>query len=1032
MSQTLDNDFSLSQSLPSDKQASVLHITVNRRLAQFITQQEVESRLDSLPSQQALSTKGEFVGVCDSLPAWTLNDWWQNWQDWALLHGSIPVGALPKKVLTDFEAQWFMERALQAVLNPQVETAANPQEPTDSVQSAWQDMGLLNISQTAKKLYQAYVMAEEYLPEDWDAQNRDESTRLFDLPQESQLLLAVREQYLAALKAKKLWDPVMLQRERFGWLQQQLTTDLMSDASKQPTAPSTSIQPWVTLNPELFASKVYLHGFDDLSPFVRKWCDILTASGCEVTQMPAQGIETNASQKLQVFAASDPLQEVQQAAQWALSMAEQGKRVAVIAPDLATYKTPLITALDEQAVFAQQQALNLCTSHYQKSFNVSLGESLLQLPIVQNALLCVRLFIQPQRPLSYTDWSTWLCSPYAPGELAHRHAFDQSLRRLQWGRFSLGQLSQSPIYESQGRTVDWPEALSALRQSLLQWLTKQWPAKTNLSGFVTQLKACLETFGWPGDVSLNSLEFQQKTAFEEALQQFSQLVDIGVMHTSAWLKLLTRFLGEQIHQPKSQGREVIQILGMLEAAGQSFDALWMLGMTESDWPRAAQPNPFLPMHLQLEHQLPRADAHRELIYAQQVSKRLLQASSHIVLSYPEVIEAEEKLFSPLMQDFLEYGIEEFNRPVAITEFVLQPYFSIGQVQLNARDSLPQWVEDAQGEPLVEGSRAPGGTGILKAQSLCPLMAYIDYRLGAKYGFEAVEETLQQHNQGSLIHEVLEHFWQEFKNSKTLLSFSQERRQQCLQTIIDEVYLRNLPHADGNVLIAVEKQRVFELCDQWLQMEQLREPFEVQYTELETIVSLANIEFKVIVDRIDSTDQGVLVWDYKTGKASINELFAKSGEAMRAPQLAVYLWVLQHLLDCQPNAPEIAGLGYGLLHSDDGVKFQALMRDETALGEHFAKLRSVILFEKQSQKEHSDFYQMSWSQMLQTLQLEVEDIAQAIQQAEAVMAFSKQTDLAYSPGILALRLPEVQAQTQQIALQRLNASGASTQTGSVGS
>ncbi len=56
----------------------------------------------------------------------------------------------------------------------------------------------------------------------------------------------------------------------------------------------------------------------------------------------------------------------------------------------------------------------------------------------------------------------------------------------------------------------------------------------------------------------------------------------------------------------------VQILGILEAGGLLFDALWISGLDDSNWPAQPKPNPFIPKRLQRELKMPHASAEREL------------------------------------------------------------------------------------------------------------------------------------------------------------------------------------------------------------------------------------------------------------------------------------------------------------------------------------------------------------------------------------------------------------------------------------
>ncbi len=100
-----------------------------------------------------------------------------------------------------------------------------------------------------------------------------------------------------------------------------------------------------------------------------------------------------------------------------------------------------------------------------------------------------------------------------------------------------------------------------------------------------------------------------------------------------FLEVTQRHAGQMIFAPESRDAPV-QILGPLEAAGLTFDALWFLGADDISWPAAARPHPFLPRSLQRKHRMPHADSAADWELAQQAtlgwSKARRNASSAIL------------------------------------------------------------------------------------------------------------------------------------------------------------------------------------------------------------------------------------------------------------------------------------------------------------------------------------------------------------------------------------------------------------------
>ncbi|MCF6254602.1 MAG: PD-(D/E)XK nuclease family protein, partial [Thiomicrorhabdus sp.] len=252
--------------------------------------------------------------------------------------------------------------------------------------------------------------------------------------------------------------------------------------------------------------------------------------------------------------------------------------------------------------------------------------------------------------------------------------------------------------------------------------------------------------------------------------------------------------------------------------------------------------------------------------------------------------------------------------------------------------------------------------------------------------------------GTLVHAILEGFWQETKTQVAMLTMEPHELDARLKYHIEQSFSQLSPTLDSAYL-ALEKQRLFELCQDWLALEKTRPAFSVVATEQQHEIELGGIRFKLVIDRVDDVAGKQVIIDYKTGKASINALLKTP---TKAPQLAVYLHAIEH---------DISGIGYGLLHSDDGVSISALVDEEDVL----YKARSVQVFAKKAEKEGGEFYEVAWNDFLEHLKEQVWMLAEQIQQGEAPMVFEKETDIQYANCQLALRLPEVKAQQESVSV-----------------
>lgn len=925
-----------------------IHITVNSRLSTTLKTHAIQAKHTS---------------VVETPLVMTLAQWWQQWRESCLIRGELPQEALLTKVLNSFESLWLWEQVLQQTMESR-EQGGEEFDPLDETPRVNQSIALLNVSSTAKWLQQAWALSQEWLPASWL-----DSPYLSD---EAQLFKQCQTRYQQALKQRGWLDEVLAQQQWLNWLEQ-----------GKGSLPQQFI----------------LHGFDDVSPFMQQWQRIVEARGvlCETVSVATIPYPQSAF----LYAAQDAQDEVQQIALWcvnqwqALSQTKPASeiKIGVVSPCLADYKTVLTHALDEQLLAQGLQPLQMQRTQ-PPFYNLSLGVPLSECALVQNALLTVQLFLMPNKSCDYQTWSLWLTSAYTCEDWVQRQQADAAFRQLQWASFCWPTLLETKAAKS------LPKALLALLQKEAAQTKESNGSTYSLSGFVTACRAVLQRIGWASSRRLSSDEYQQKQAFEQALTLFSSLTEIsGKQSIQAWLSRFKRFLSEQLHQSQSKGLQPIQIMGVLEAGGQQFDALWVMGLTDEAWPRSANPNPFLPMALQREVGAPRCDAKRELTYAQQVTERLASSAPDIVWSYAQHKDDAEQLLSPL--------IEQMDLQV----YAHQPYQSLALQSFQQRgDHAPQWVLDAHAPEIPinqkEESIAPGGTGFLKAQSQCPLMAFMEYRLGAKYGLQAVEEGVQTNKQGILVHRILELFWQETQTQSALLALDDSALMQRLQCHIKQAFDEVFSNVDTPYL-RQEQNRLLALCVNWLEMEKQRSSFRVIEIEKQHNIELAGIYFKVVIDRVDKLCEGEeegggkIILDYKTGAAKVGDLLKTPN---KAPQLAVYLHAMS---DSNTEGDSVVGIGYGVLHSDDGVKLNAIVSEEGVL----PKLRSITVFAKLAEKEGGAFFETTWEHFLEHLRVQVFELAQQIQQGFAPMVFDKEDDLKYAACLLALRLPEVNVQMQ---------------------
>jgi ATP-dependent helicase/nuclease subunit B len=375
--------------------------------------------------------------------------------------------------------------------------------------------------------------------------------------------------------------------------------------------------------------------------------------------------------------------------------------------------------------------------------------------------------------------------------------------------------------------------------------------------------------GWPGGRSLNSQEYQLISRWQELLAEFRQLDDItGAVTRHIALNGLRDLIGQTIFQPKTSLHANIQVLGLLESSGFYFDALWVMGMDQQNWPPQAKPNPFLPYSLQIARQTPHCSAQRELHYSLKITQRLLYSAQSIWISC---------------------SAREPDQPAQFSRLI--PQAQPAEVPAMEGNPLLKMLATGRTEPLSEcygpkistTEKIHGGSGIFTRQAECPFRAFATYRLHAM-ALATPELGISKKKHGILIHSALEKLWKILRNQQHLLALSQEQLIEQIATVIDEVLAAELITAE-RPFAPIEKQRLLSIVTEWLTLEKKRPPFKILEQETTYSVDIAGLKVRLQIDRIDELADGSrMLLDYKTSPTQIQ---AWLHERLLQPQLPLY-------------------------------------------------------------------------------------------------------------------------------------------------
>ena len=583
------------------------------------------------------------------------------------------------------------------------------------------------------------------------------------------------------------------------------------------------------------------YAFDILPP---QTADFLRGFGDAVRHLPA---ETQASAPGTVSFASFA-DEMECAAGWARArLAEGHTRIGVVVPELELRRKQVVRVFSR----TMRPDFNLPgAAPAPLPFNVSLGEPLTQAPIVAAALSLIDF---SARDGEFDGVSRLIRSPFLGGaraEMAARARFDARLRREADATLSLPRL------------IALTDGCPVLRRHL-EAVYALKPASHAPHDWARHCTAVLEAAGFPGDRALASGEFQALARFNALLGEFSRLGAVtGRLSAGEALSRLRRLCAETLFQPEASPAPV-QVLGLLESAGLTFDALWVSGLTDGAWPLAARPNPFLPIALQKKAGIPEASAETSLALDRRFTSGWAGAAKEVVFSWPRKDGDRELVASPLIESYPKRDLQ------------LRPYPRYRDF-IFARKGLEERRDETA--PALPQRQVHGGTRVLADQAACPFRAYARWRLGAE-ALEAPEPGPDARTRGLLLHALMAALWRELRASTALAADISGVIENAARHAVAEAGLEG-PFA------ALETARLCKIASEWLAIERERDPFEVVHIEERRQLDINGLRLSGRIDRMDRLADGThALIDYKTGsRVTPNDW---QGERPDDPQLPLY-------------------------------------------------------------------------------------------------------------------------------------------------
>lgn len=867
--------------------------------------------------------------------AFTLQEWLQNLILHATLLGELASDALPSLTLSAVAEAFLWEQAISACLAKH-----------DAV-------ALFDIRALAKSAIEA-----NQLLCDW--QITDSEIHNFFIGQETSQFLRWRANFQQLCSKKNAVESSRLMEMQIALIEQHVFN---------------------------FPLQIILIGFDRITPLEQRLFNHLQGCGVVLEKLTP---DTNNATQVISYALNDAHAECRAAVAWAHQQLEANPQaqLAIISPVLGNVRRELADLLDD--TFHADSIQPRCFER-PRCYDFSLGLALSEYPIVHSALQLIKLATS-RANIGFDVVTPVLQDVYwgDQAELDARAQLDAYVRQNLGSTYRLNSLLKQAIKLDAdgiklGNFIRHLGFIVQFQQAEMQW---QLP-----SVWVSALVVLLDHINWSKSRNqynrgLSSHEYQTQQAFFKNLNALAGLDDIlGKISASGALQKITELCNAAMFQAEATGDTHIQILGLLETPAMQLDAVWAMNMNDQHWPAPVRLNPLLPADLQRSHGTPNASAGMQTDFAALVQQRLLLSAPHFIFSYALKEDDRELRASPLL-----------------APWPLASKVPVSVIALSERLALPtamQMVDDSLAPPILADETVRGGVKLFATQAICPAWAFYQYRLGAKK-LETPVDGLDSMARGSLLHQVLQFFWQECQTLTQLKAMSALKRMTAVEQVIEksmQVMKRQLGVALPEQLLELERQRLLQIVQFWLDLELGRADFTVKACEQKHTLLIEGLTLNLSIDRIDIlADGGLVVIDYKTSSMVATKSW--SDDRIAEPQLPIYASLALH-------GEKVVAVCFGKIRSDE-TKFIGLSADEGVLPD----VKAFDALPANSPFAHFK----NWDGLLTHWQLSLKVIAQEIKSGEASITFKQIGDLDYCEVKPLLRLPERRMQYERLQAQ----------------
>ncbi|NVM21860.1 MAG: PD-(D/E)XK nuclease family protein [Desulfobacterales bacterium] len=564
--------------------------------------------------------------------------------------------------------------------------------------------------------------------------------------------------------------------------------------------------------------------------------------------------------------------------------------IGVVVPDTETYVPYIRQCLYEIMGEPFDQALS--------AYNISAGTPLAERPLVQAGLLPLRFWVERE---PRTLLLCMLLSPYYSRWAKQR----DHIARVDclWRKEGVEAGLKAFLGVLSWKSHELFEILCGTEQGFdkILWALRDKSMRTG-SEWADALRSFWEAVGFP--VISNEADRGAWRHTRNILQGMREDLKDVSMDLAEFAGLLRHLASEQLVHVSGSEEAGIQMLGLIESRGMSFEKLYVPGLAAGSLPRPVRPLPFLSPSER--HRVQGGTAESQFEFAQEAFGHLLACAPDVTLMRPEEEAAEPLAPSPFWAGAVS---EEMSQVVDLWNAPDGVWARAAWLQ-GARNGLENSKTFPPADPPVEGDLVAGAISVseLSTALACPFRFYAESILKVITLDEPVM-GISARERGALLHKVLAIFTARCRNNGLMGKRDRHAMLQLLAECVGEIIDPASPAAGRTPIdAAAQHGRITEgrrwlgdkggapgLLVQWLdlELERLHEGWQwvCEESSFEDL-RFADWTFSVSgrIDRIDShREKGIRLWDYKSGELPLKRAVV---EDLTEPQIPAYMQAVE--------------------------------------------------------------------------------------------------------------------------------------------